>query len=159
TELKYFPDFGATNFPPMKRSYLSLMRGSAVSGAGSYFQRSPKISSGIGAFPVRGTGRVDVISVALRRFGVVVRRLIRAGLFLVYRPHQIVEQRAGAEAVARIVEPRVAERFLDGDEKMERQLRRADSAGRLHSDRLACGEVVIAYRLEHHLVVGERRAA
>ena len=42
-ESKYLPDFGATNLPPMKRSYCGFSFGSAVSGAGSYSHRSPKI--------------------------------------------------------------------------------------------------------------------
>jgi len=43
-ESKYLPDFGATNLPPIKRSYFGFSFGSAVSGAGSYSHRSPNIS-------------------------------------------------------------------------------------------------------------------
>src|SRR6266511_2321293 len=105
------------------------MRGSADSGAGSYSQRSPKMSCGMFALPApeRGTGLVDVMSVALRRFRVVVRRLIRARLFLVDLPHEVVQERARAEPVARRIEPCIAECLLYGDEIMQRLLRGANA--------------------------------
>src|SRR5258705_57533 len=159
-ESKYLPDFGATNLPPMNRSYFRFSFGSAVSGAGSYSHRSPKIRCGTELEPVaRVTGLVDVISVALGGLSEVVRRLVSAGLFFFDLSQQVVQERAGAEAIARRVEPCVAQGFLDGDEVMERLLRGLDAACGLHSDGDARREVEIANGLDHHLCVRQSRAS
>src|SRR3954462_2119656 len=134
-ESKYLPDFGATNFPPTNRSYLTLSLGSAVSGAGSYSHRSPNISCGIELDPVAlVTALVDVISITLGGFSEVIRRLVRACPFLFDLAKQIVQQRARSEAIARRVEPRITERFFHGDEVVQRLLRRSNPACRFHSD-------------------------
>src|SRR5688572_22454532 len=143
----------------MKRSYLDFNFGSADSGAGSYSHRSPKMSCGTELVPVgRVTGLVDVISVALRGLCEVIRRLVCAGLFLFDLPQQVVQERAGAEAIARRVEPRVAQCFLDGDEIVERLLGVPDAAGGLHPDRDARRKIEITNCFYHHLSVGERGA-
>jgi len=43
-ESKNFFDFGAVNLPLMKRPYCGAMWAGAVSGAGSYSQRSPEVA-------------------------------------------------------------------------------------------------------------------
>src|SRR2546423_6796736 len=145
----------------MNRSYFGLSRGSAVSGAGWYSHKAPRISCGIE--PLAAGGRAIalgvVISVALGGFCEVVRRLVRAGLFLFDLPQQVVEQRAGAEPIARRVEPGVAEGFLDGHEIVESLLRRADSSRRFHPDRDPRRQIEIANGFDHHLGVGERGTA
>src|ERR1700686_2548738 len=136
-ESKYLPDFGATNLPPMKRSYLGFSFGSAVSGAGSYSHKSPKISCGIELVVAAGRAIAlgVVMSVALRGLCEVIGRLIRAGFFLFDLAEKIVEQRARPEAIARRIEPRVAEGLFDGDEVVKRLLRRSDPTPRLHAHR------------------------
>jgi hypothetical protein len=81
----------------------------------------------------------------------------RHRFFLFDLAEQVVQQRGRAETVASVVEPVVAERFLDGDEKRERLFRRANAARGFHRDGDAGIEVVVADRLNHHLVVAERR--
>src|SRR5689334_19165226 len=98
-------------------------------------------------------------SVALGSFSEVVRSLIRSRLFFLDLSQQIVEQRAGTEAIPRRVEPRVAEGFLHCYEIVERLLRVSDSTGRLHSDRNSRRQIEVANGLDHHLGVGERRTA
>src|SRR5881628_1991650 len=83
-------------------------------------------------------------SVALGGFAEVIRRLVGAGFFFFELAEQIVEERAGAETVALVGEPRVAERLLHRDEKLQRLLRGADAAGGLHADGDAGIEVEIA---------------
>ena len=56
-----------------------------------------------------------------------------------------------------MIEPRVTQRFLDCDEKRQRLFRRADAPGGLHRDRNPSIEIIVADRLDHHLVVAERR--
>ena len=69
---------------------------------------------------------------------------------------EVVEQGGCAEAVAAVVEPGVAEGFLDGDEELQRLFRGADAAGGFHGDFDAGGEEVVADGIEHDLVVAER---
>src|SRR5438309_1474184 len=158
-ESKYLFDFGATNFPPIKSSYLAFSLGSAVSGAGSYSHRSPKISCGTALDPVAlVTGLVDVMSVALRGLSEVVRRLVGASLFLLDLPQQVIQQRTRSKAVARQIQPRIAERLLDGDKIVQGLLGAPDAARRLHPDRNTRRQIKVANRFDHHLRVGERRA-
>src|SRR3982750_952551 len=119
-ESKYLPDFGATNFPPTNRSYLTLSFGSAVSGAGSYSHRTPNISCGTELDPVAlVTALVDVISIALGGFSEVVRRLGRPRLFFFNLTQQIVQQRARGRENPRGNDARIAERLFDSDEIVE----------------------------------------
>src|SRR5438552_755406 len=145
----------------MKRLYFGFSFGSAVSGAGSYSHRSPNISCGIELVVAAGRAIAlgVVMSVALRGLCEVVRRLVGAGLFFFDLPEKVVQQRARAEAIARRVEPRVAESFLDCDEVMKGLLRGSDSASRLHADGNSRRQIEIANRLYHHLSVGERRTS
>src|SRR4051812_43129469 len=165
-ESKYFPEAGATNLPPMKSSYRGFSFGSAVSGAGSYSHRSPKISSGAGRPLERVAGRVfffaevkvgmDELSfegaalvahgrrrtapydlIGLSRFTKVIRRLVSAGLFLLDLAKEVVEQRGGAETVSGVVQPLVAQRFLHRNEELQGLLGSADATGGLHCDRNA----------------------
>src|SRR5207237_7093441 len=122
-------------------------------GAGSYSHKSPKISCGIepGAAGGRATALGVVMSVALRRLGEVIRRLVRPSLFLFDLSQQVIEQRAGAAAIARRVEPRVAEGFFDGYEIMKSLLGGAASARRLHPDCAHRRQIALANGLDHHL--------
>src|SRR2546423_2134422 len=102
----------------MNKSYFALSRGSAVSGAGSYSHKSPKISCG--TEPLAAAGRAialgGVISIALGSLCEIIGRLVSTGLFFLDLPQQIVEQRARAEAIASGIQPGIAQCFLDGDE-------------------------------------------
>src|SRR5438105_285791 len=143
----------------MNKSYFGLSRGSAVSGAGSYSQRSPKISCGIALDPVAlVTGLVDVMSVTLGGLGEVVRRLVRAGLFLVDLAQQVVQQRARAKAVATGIQPGVAEGFLYGNEIVKGLLGSWNCTRRLHFDCASRRRGAVAKRLDPARGVGSGKS-
>src|SRR2546423_2351394 len=145
----------------MNKSYFALSRGSAVSGAGSYSHKSPKISCG--TEPLAAAGRAIalgvVISIALGSLCEIIGRLVSTGLFFLDLPEQVVEQRARAETIASGIQPRVAQCFLDCDQVVQRLLGGSDAACGLHSDCDAGRQIKITDRFDHHLSVSEAGAS
>ena len=87
----------------------------------------------------------------------VVGTAVAAGGQLLALQQHVVEQARGAEAEQVRLQPLLPHRLGDGDQVLDRVLRGADAAGRLHADPLAGQAVPVAHDLEHEQGDGQRR--
>src|SRR4051794_40548068 len=92
--------------------------------------------SGAGAY-VHSAGTGAAARFATSVIGEVVLRLVGAGALLPHLHQDVVQQGRRAQAVEVGRQPLGPERLVDLDEVLDRVLRDADPAGRLHADAAA----------------------